>query len=487
MFFVNKTFLIAKKQQRIKTFDATLLNRYYSGKFTLKFTEKNNCELIETKNFKIDLVKAKKFNISPSIFNLGTGQFYEKGDYYTIQTIGKNAFKDNKNIGQHLIIPPLIKKIGDYAFAGTKIKTIYIKNAIDFLPINENVFNGCNIEKIITRNAIYKNDQNWKKICKNDNIIFRPYKLSDYEKFLSLRTFTIGAFDPIDEKNGGFGTGWIVDKVDPENTDDYKYWMATNLHVCQVLDNNKKTPKDTKNNHNAFYVCSCKEIGGQEIEINDEMKLQKAADKKILSSSKWQQVTIETKDMDKIYNSKQDCDFYDDLIRNHVFTDFGLIKIDFMIDKNNNDQKTKILLAKLDAINKYLLLNNSLNTYTPNTAKKSTKFYGVGYPIKINNGIFNHNILNYIFQKGEIIESYKNEGKHCDFYVVKENLPSKWLLTFGSSGTMIIDENFCTIGIYWGSTGNVKKYTSDPYRGVFMFIDRFYANENNLIAKFMEI
>lgn len=62
--------------------------------------------------------------------------------------------------------------------------------------------------------------------------------------------------------------------------------MATNLHVCQVLDNNKKTPKDTKNNHNAFYVCSCKEIGGQEIEINDEMKLQKAADKKILSSSK---------------------------------------------------------------------------------------------------------------------------------------------------------------------------------------------------------
>ena len=94
------------------------------------------------------------------LFNLGNGQFRDKSNFYTIQTIGKNAFKDNKDISQHLIIPSVIKKIDDGAFANTKIETIYIKNKTNFLPINENVFTGCNIKKIVTRNAAYKNDPN---------------------------------------------------------------------------------------------------------------------------------------------------------------------------------------------------------------------------------------------------------------------------------------------------------------------------------------
>ena len=160
IFFVNKPFSFKKEQEYIKTFDASYLNRYYSGKFTLKFTKKNDCELISTKDFKINplTINGKQHQIK--LLNLGNGQFRDKSNFYTIQTIGKNAFKDNKDIGQHLIIPSVIKKIGDGAFANTKIETIYIKNKTNFLPINENVFTGCDIKKIVTRNATYKNDSN---------------------------------------------------------------------------------------------------------------------------------------------------------------------------------------------------------------------------------------------------------------------------------------------------------------------------------------
>ena len=157
---VNKTFSLKKEQEYIKTFDASCLNRYYSGKFTLKFTKKNNCELVSTKDFKINPLKINEKQHQIKLFNLGNGQFRDKDDFYTIQIIGKNAFKNNKDIGQHLIIPSVIKKIDDGAFAHTKIETICIKNMKNLLPINESVFDGCKIKKIVTPNIAYKNDPN---------------------------------------------------------------------------------------------------------------------------------------------------------------------------------------------------------------------------------------------------------------------------------------------------------------------------------------
>lgn len=492
IFFINKTFFCNEEQKYEKTFDASLLNSYYSGKFTLKFAKKDNCELVATKDFKINplIVKDNDGNEKPreiEVFNLGNGQFYDKGDCYTIQIIGKNAFKNNKNIRQHLIIPPLIKKIDDRAFAQTGIKTIYIRNQTNFLPINENVFEGCEIKTILTRNPKYKTSQDWIKICKN--IISKPYTSDDYEKFLSLRTFSIGAFWFM-RKNGsehggqlikrGIGTGWIVDKVDRKNNNDYKYWMATNLHVSQAF--NGPIIKMGDDSYNVHFACTCKEIaGGKEIQLN-EIK----SEKRMPRLANWKCVKIEQKNIEKIYNSKEDYNFHNELVRNHIFTDFSLIKIDFMINKRNSDLKTQILLKKLDAINRYISLNNSLNVYTPNTIEKSAKFYGIGYPAKISYGAPNQNILNYIFQKGEIINNFKNNTPRCDFYIVTAAPHEKWLLINGASGTMMIDENFSTIGIFWGGTeGNGT--TDNPYQNALMFVDRFYIKENNLITKFLEI
>lgn len=490
-FIIKKTFLFEKKQEYVKTFDASLLNKYYSGKFTLKFTEKNDCQLIETKDFKINPIMINDRQHQVKLFNLGDGQFRDKSDFYTIQTIGKNAFKNNKNIGEVLFIPTTIKKIDDGAFANTKIENIYVKNATNFLPINESVFAGCNIKKIFTRNIKYKKDRNWIKICKN--IKFKPYTLDDYEKFLSLRTFSIGIFkfthnektefsNPI---SGNCGTGWIVDKVD-RNNNDYKYWMATNLHVSHIFEPTLNLDKDD----NYFYACSCEEIAGLKIS-RSEPKFIQQNEKSCFSSLNWKQVAIETKNNNKVYNAKCDINFHNDLKYDHVFTDFSLIKIDFMVDNEIELfyplEKKRILKEKLKKINNYLLFNNSLNVYAPIAAKNETKFYGVGYPALIDKTGINKSYINYIFQKGKILEFFENKGQHCDFYVVKNYPLEKWRLIQGASGTMMIDENFNVIGIYWGSTANFNYEIDDICRDAFMFIDRFYVKEDNLIAKFLEI
>ena len=500
IFSFNKTFSFKKKQEYIKTFDASCLSQYYSGKFTLRFTEKNDCELITTDDFKVN---TNWQNHKTNFFNLGNGQFRDKNNFYTIQTIGKNAFKDNKNISQHLIIPSVIKKINDGAFAHTEIETICIKNMTNFLPINENVFDGCKIKKIITHNKAYKNDPNWKKICKNsNNIICKPYKLTDYEKFLSLRTFSIGLFCFSDDRNTNktnrnpvsamwCGTGWIVDKVNHQNNNDYKYWMATNLHISQLFDPSykKEITKNYQDNYHLFCACTCNDIAGNEILTNEPLMLKRRDGKKMFYSTKWKEVTIETKDANKIYNSKHDLDFHKDLLCKHNFTDFSLIKIDFMNPWYNNEM-TKKIKQKLDRINTHLLFNNSLNVYMPNVAKNSTKIYGIGYPAKIDNGDLLEDTIKYVFQKGKVINCFMSNGVHCDFYAIKEwvdNPSDKWLLTHGASGTMMIDENFNTIGIFWGNDGNIKDKTDNIYQDSLMFVDRFYVNENNLVTKFLEI
>ena len=84
---VNKTFSLKKEQEYIKTFDASRLNRYYSGKFTLKFTKKNDCELVSTKDFKINPLKINEKQHQIKLFNLVNGQIRDKDDFYTIQII----------------------------------------------------------------------------------------------------------------------------------------------------------------------------------------------------------------------------------------------------------------------------------------------------------------------------------------------------------------------------------------------------------------
>ena len=86
-----------------------------------------------------------------------------------------------------------------------------------------------------------------KKICNNDNksIVFRPYTLNDYKNFMVRRTFCIGGRKP--DKSYDVATAWIVDKVNRNDDGDYKYLIATNLHVCSDI-------SDYGNGENKDYV-----------------------------------------------------------------------------------------------------------------------------------------------------------------------------------------------------------------------------------------
>ena len=86
-----------------------------------------------------------------------------------------------------------------------------------------------------------------KKNCKNDDksIVFRPYTLNDYKNFMVRRTFFIGGRKP--DKSYDVATAWIVDKVNRNDDGDYKYLIATNLHVCSCI-------SDYGNGENKDYV-----------------------------------------------------------------------------------------------------------------------------------------------------------------------------------------------------------------------------------------
>ena len=59
------------------------------------------------------------------------------------------------------------------------------------------------------------------------------------------RTFFIGRRKP--DKSYDVATAWIVDKVNRNDDGDYKYLIATNLHVCSCI-------SDYGNGENKDYV-----------------------------------------------------------------------------------------------------------------------------------------------------------------------------------------------------------------------------------------
>ena len=457
-FTVNKASSFEKKQQCTKTFDASVLNEYYSGQFTLAWDKKSDCELVSTKDFKINplAINGKQYQIK--LFNLGNGQFREKNDFYTIKSIGKNAFKDNKNIGEVLAIPTSIKTINDYAFANTTIKNIYIKNVTDFLPINENAFDGCEIKKIFVHNEIYKNDTNWKKICKNNdkNIVFKSYTLNDYKNFMAKRTFCIGVI-----KTGsscgipgyiGNGTAWIVDKVNRNNDSDYKYLIATNLHVCSSI-------SDYGGDKNVGLVfCNSEDIINQK---NNEGKSKKMKDY-----------------LDVIWPIKINIDLVKKANQNFT-SDFCIIEIDFNIDQAPEPYK-KILKNKLDALNRCLLLDNSFIVYATDVAKEKTKAYSFGYPTSKNWG---KSEAKGTLQDCEIYFNKKDFIGGCSYYKWIYGIRNASRSDFGdgSSGSMVIDANFNVIGIH--HSGAMKPSYDGGYTNLASCLH--VNDEYNQIATFL--
>ena len=462
------------KKKYEKTFDASVLNKYYSGQFTLAWDKKSECELTSTKNFKINPLTINDKQQQIKLFNLGNGQFRDKSDFYTIQTIGKNAFKNNKNIGEVLAIPTTIKRIDDGAFTNTTIKNICIKNATNFLPLNKNAFSGCKINKIFTRNNSYKEDPKWNKFCKN--IVVKPYKLDDYKNFMSDRTFGIGVSYKIkNEKNETMckisrGTAWFVDKVNRNDINDYKYWIATNLHICNGITNyNCKDKKDIEYN----FFTNEKVFSEEDI---------------IKNLSDWNDVVNGNKKIIKI-----DVDSVENVKRQKFTSDFCIMKIEFFID-NIPELYKKNTKNWLDSLNHKLLLNNSFVIYTTSILKEGTKVYSLGYPYHAfdkenEKGIKSFDGISIVyFQDAEIYFNKKdyigrgNNKYHKSIYGIRNVDHSNF--GSGSSGSIIIDENFNVVGINFGS---MKELESENGYGWTNIAECLYVDdEYNPIATFLK-
>ena len=468
-----------KKYKYKKTFDASTLNRCYSGQFTLAWNKKSDCELISTKNFKVNplTINGKQYQIK--LLNLGNGQFREKKDFYTIKTIGKNVFKGNKDIGETLVVPTTIKTIDQNAFANTTIKNICIKNATDFLPINNNVFTGCKINKIITHNDFYKSNIEWNKICKN--IISKPYTPSDYEKFMSRRTFQIGGLYLNDEKTDNStrisGTAWFVDKVNRNDDNDYKYWIATNLHMCCAVSEYKN--RNFNKLVNAYIRGKHFFYPKNDEEIPNEFRRD------------WNEIDIPIKvKIDSIKNVNQN--FNQDFCIMEIEINPNLLPDDIPSSKRQKikqfyhydsipsyvfENMKKNLANSLNALNRNLLLNNSFVVYTTDVLKDQTKIYSLGFGGPKNE---------YSFQEGEIYfnqKGFTDAGAYLQWvYGIRNS--NKTSFGSGASGSMIINQNFDVVGIHHSHMESKISYCEGEITNL---SDCLHVNDKyNPIAKFLQ-
>ena len=244
--------------------------------------------------------------------------------------------------------------------------------------------------------------------------------MKDYKNFMAKRTFCIGAIKTGSSRDIiSNGTAWIVDKVNRNNDSDYKYLIATNLHVCSCI-------SDYGNGENKDCVfCISEDI------INPKNAEDKT--KKIKDCS------------DIIWPIKINIDLVKKANQNFT-NDFCIIEIDFNIDQVPK-LYSKIVKNKLDALNRCLLLNNSFIVYATDVAKEKAKAYSFGYPTSKN---WDKSEAKGTLQDCEIYFNKKDFIGGCSYYKWIYGIRNASRSNFGggSSGSMIIDANFNVIGIH---------------------------------------
>lgn len=283
------------------------------------------------------------------------------------------------------------------------------------------------------------------------------------------RTFAIGTVYKNKDNDCIFnrGTAWFVDKVNRNDNNDYKYWIATNLHVCTSVTNYKSKDKNT------IFDFFIKDGLFDTEEIAKNLSL-------------WNDIIDGNKKIIKFdINSVEG-------VKNQNFTsDFCIFKIEFSIDNIPKPYK-KNVKNWLDSLNRRLLINNSFVTYTTNILTKDTKVYSLGYPSlgetkfnfgnglewKLSRSICAFQIAEIYFNKKDYISG---GSYHKSIYGIRNVDHSDF--GDGSSGSVIIDENFNVIGIHYASFKDIHE-NSYGYTNI---SDCLYVNdEYNPIATFLQ-
>ena len=264
------------------------------------------------------------------------------------------------------------------------------------------------------------------------------------------RSFLIGGEDSC-------GTAWIVDKINRNDDSDYKYLIATNLHVCSGI-------SDYGNVKNKDYVFCISE---------DIVNLKNNRGK----TKKWSEC------LDIIWPVKINIDLVKKANQNFT-NDFCIIEVDFNIDQVP-ELYSKIVKNKLDTLNRCLLLNNSFIVFATDVAKEKAKAYSFGFPIEdLTTENLDKSEAKGTLQDCEIYFNKKDFIGGCSYYkwIYGIRNTSRSIFGGGSSGSMVIDANFNVIGIHHSAT------TMPSYDyGYTNLAGCLHVNdEYNLIATFLQ-
>lgn len=303
-----------------------------------------------------------------------------------------------------------------------------------------------------------------------ENGIDKKYLVSAKQlEYISQRTFSL-EFDTISMSNGGEykinGTGWIMAKQ--PNTENY--FIATNIHVASVVQNQGKTWQYVENNQVKTSVGNTiiqSKLGFITPTINN-FETDRSNDispvRNYVNVSTPKIVYDATEGWSNVrYNESNSQSF---IVKNPT-SDFAVLEYNF--DNIENNSPLKNFLKYFD--------NNPTkfaNTYVTSDYSKDTNVYFMGgFPIKEMSqgdsescwiGLSDLKSSSYFYNGNFISQSDDPSGaapqNSLQYY---KSDSQKWFwniskdLTFiyasmggGSSGSMVINQNDEVVGIYWG-------------------------------------
>ena len=260
-----------------------------------------------------------------------------------------------------------------------------------------------------------------------------------------------------------WGTGWILNKMN--NQEEYSYYVATNLHVSHPMFFENVTGwkyyigdnySDTNESFNVFDPNYYTELKNIDDDKNPFMAI--TCKKEFLS--------------------------FDSNPNNSI--DFEILEVNFANAINENEH----LKQKLDNLNTYYNEHGYINKFSNNSKQEKTG-YCAGFPASsgYKTKFVGEKINNLAVVKNDD-EWYhpcatKSDDQKTDIYDASWNYLGKrvhddeFQLDGGSSGSMLIDENYEVIGIYWG--GWLYEQLPDFQPSFSMFYTTSYNYLSNLI------
>ncbi|MDR0674953.1 MAG: DUF31 family protein [Mycoplasmataceae bacterium] len=323
-------------------------------------------------------------------------------------------------------------------------------------------------EIVLTRTDVQIDDEikcpitfwNNGQLVQTIQITLPPTEIIDYSGYINDRTVSLMYYPDLSHITRG--TGWIINKIDDQQTNNYRYWLATNFHVIASL------PKTT-----ALFYGSTDDTEGSQINYRTGYTsfTDFTIDKNLYSDT----TTVTTGG-----------------ITGNPGNDMVVIDVDF------GSSPSGTMKAKLDKLNNEWTNSGEtgkrhINTFANfNNYQLTGTYRWGGYPVQncadvnLNNNSYAEWHTDEIFDAQEKVggDTSKNycHGIESNIYGsvvdVSPQIYSDYnkfdsKMGAGASGSMLIDHNKNIVGIYWGGLSQTSIFY--PFFDIFNNSDFNYS------------